>query len=110
MINDGLSEALEAIHRGELTPVQIKTREQVRLAAEGRAEGQCGSCGTYRADGGPPILHRAGCQEPARLEPLWTTEDREPKPCTCDGEWWGGEHVTGCPLGPTALGERLEGR
>jgi hypothetical protein len=21
--------------------------------------------------------------------------------CNCDGEWWGGEHVTGCPLGPT---------
>lgn len=20
--------------------------------------------------------------------------------CNCDGEWWGGEHVTGCALGP----------
>jgi hypothetical protein len=22
------------------------------------------------------------------------------EPCNCDGEWCGGEHVTGCPLGP----------
>ena len=21
--------------------------------------------------------------------------------CNCMGEWWGGEHVTGCPMGPT---------
>lgn len=21
--------------------------------------------------------------------------------CNCDGEWWGGEHVSACPLGPT---------
>lgn len=25
--------------------------------------------------------------------------------CNCDGEWWGAEHVTGCPLGPTAQPE-----
>ena len=23
--------------------------------------------------------------------------------CNCQGDWWGGEHVSTCPLGPTAL-------
>lgn len=27
--------------------------------------------------------------------------NREETKCNCDGEWWGGEHVSDCPLGPT---------
>lgn len=40
---------------------QAATAEQVRLAADGLAVGQCSECGSYRADGKPPILHRDGC-------------------------------------------------
>jgi hypothetical protein len=39
-----------------------KARTQHLLAVGGMAEGQCGYCGSYRADGLPPTLHhQAAC-------------------------------------------------
>lgn len=38
-----------------------KARTQYLLARDGRAEGQCGYCGSCRADGLPPVLHYAAC-------------------------------------------------
>ncbi|MFC0626168.1 hypothetical protein [Kribbella deserti] len=46
----------------ELTPEQLKTQKQVQLAELGQAEGQCAGCGSYRADGQPPVLHKPGCK------------------------------------------------
>lgn len=37
------------------------TAKQEELARDGHAEGQCGHCGSYRADGLPPQLHERGC-------------------------------------------------
>lgn len=35
--------------------------QQELLASDGRAEGQCGHCGSFRADGAPPVLHERDC-------------------------------------------------
>lgn len=55
---------------------QAMTARQVQLAAEGLALGQCDECGSYRADGAPPILHRDGCSHAddwRRRGVEWTT-------------------------------------
>lgn len=60
-MTDGLSEALADIRAGRLTAEQIRARQQEALARAGQAENQCEHCGSYRADGAPPILHDRGC-------------------------------------------------
>lgn len=55
-----LAGPLAAYRRGERTPEQAMAEQQQALAAEGKALGQC-SCGSYRLDGKPPILHNDGC-------------------------------------------------
>lgn len=39
----------------------MQTQQQVELAKTGKALGQCSECGSYRADGKPPILHQPDC-------------------------------------------------
>ncbi len=60
-MGDGLDEALSAVRAGRLSPEQRMTRDQEQLASEGMAVGQCPHCGSYRADGRPPILHEPDC-------------------------------------------------
>lgn len=43
------------------TADQIYTRLQSAQAVIGQAAGQCSECGSFRADGRLPILHRDGC-------------------------------------------------
>lgn len=40
---------------------RIYTRLQSDRAPLGKAAGQCAECGSFRADGQPPILHRDNC-------------------------------------------------
>ncbi len=65
-----LHDLLVPYRRGDLTDEQRMTRDQQALAERGGALNQCGSCGTYRADGRPPILHHPGCPETPPLAPL----------------------------------------
>jgi hypothetical protein len=58
---------------------------QQQLAAEGRAVGQCSSCGSYRLDGRPPILHDPGCPAYGVL-PAWSLPGAEPVPVPAPGE------------------------
>lgn len=40
---------------------QLYTRLQSDRAATGMAARQCSECGSFRADGAPPVLHEPGC-------------------------------------------------
>jgi hypothetical protein len=40
---------------------EVMARSQHLLALDGKAVNQCPSCGVYRTDGEPPVLHRADC-------------------------------------------------
>lgn len=48
-------------------------RRQQDAAIHGEADGQC-SCGSYRADGLPPVLHYDGCTEPQMDPALWLAQ------------------------------------
>ncbi len=65
-----LHDLVAAHRRGDLTPQQVTAAEQQRLAPAGEALGQCGSCGAYRLDGQPPLLHHDGCPETSPLSPF----------------------------------------
>lgn len=60
---------VDAYSRGDLTPQQRMAREQQDLATDGRAVGQCSSCGSYRLDGQPPILHEEDCPSYGTIPP-----------------------------------------
>lgn len=70
-MSDQPTETARAAWRaGDLTAQQRMARDQQELAADGKAVGQCQSCGTYRLDGQPPILHHDGCAEKPLLTPF----------------------------------------
>ncbi len=70
--HDGDLHSLVAAYRGgNLTPEQIMAAEQQTLASAGKAVGQCASCGSYRLDGRPPLLHQPGCPQKPDLLPTY---------------------------------------
>lgn len=56
------------------------TRQQ-ELAMVGKAENQCGLCGSYRSDGRPPLVHRVGCPDAVDVGGV--------------RDWWMHERITG---------------
>lgn len=64
----------QAVHQAKHHPApeQIYTQLQAARAETGAAAGQCPGCGTFRSDGGPPILHQPGCthEDGWREDPL----------------------------------------
>ncbi len=68
-----LHNLVAAYRRGDLTAKQVMAADQQELAKDGTAIGQCQSCGSYRLDGQPPILHHPGCAETPPLTPFGLT-------------------------------------